>query len=551
MVIRNVSTHQVRAFATFGKSREQHELVSCSVTYELSGIPFAQFTMPLGRLAGTNVPATAHSLIRNFEVTGSDESKVFIYMEMNDATGHPDGETWPGAAICIFEGYVTGLSFQKTRQQINLMIQARHWLSDLAYGSCLSANSHPGNPYDWLMPCNQPGAGSGNGDPSFMPSWIHDDVTNADLQTDFWVLGLHEWFLKIAQEDYLNLARIRNATGSMVTARDTNNKSVRKALARMTGGYQYVPLLLDVNSQLEAVCRGISMAFAKQTFQSFATSTMWNKLVGDFCPNFMFAICPRVKNAYAIPYIPGLREPWQIIKATEYVSMDTSAQMDRLLRAVGIVGSRSTLTSFEQNFGEPQVTSLGGYYSPPHIDDGLIMFKQAPSWMSSMIVPSSYSAGSYAYGGTTGSATSPGAGAAPATPAPAALRGTQMGLMNRYAESVYVYEILQGRRGSISGKLRLDIAPGSTVLVEGTSERGGIGTRADATSQNVLGTVISVTINMNAQQASAGTSFQLSHLRSEAENNVDGFSVDRPPLWKDNWRGTSLVDAPVPGVGGI
>ena len=551
MVVRNVSTHQVRAFATFGNSAEQHEIISCSVTYELSGIPAVQLTMPLGRLAGTNVPATAHKLISTFGVTGSDESKIFVYLKMNPAANHPDNEIWPSKAICIFEGYVTGMSFQKTRQEITLMVQARHWLSDIAYGSCLSANSHPGNPQDFLFPSNFPGAGSGNGDPSFMPSWIHDDVTNQDLVTDFWVFGLHEWLLNIAKVDYLNLTRIEDAAGSLISKSTTNNKSVRKALARMTGGYKYVPLLLDVNSQLEAVCQGISSAFAKQTFQSFASSTMWNKLVGDFCPNFMFAICPRVKNAYAIPYIPGYRTPWQVIRGTEYTSFDASAQMDRLLRAVGILGSRSTLTSFEQNRGITKATQLGGYYSPPRIEDGLIMFKQAPSWMSSLIVPSSFSPGAAAYGSSTGSSTSPGHGTGPTTALPDDIRGTQMGLMNRYAESVYVYESLHGRRASLSGKLRLDIAPGSTVVVEGTSEGGGTFTYGDATSQDVIGTVISVTININGQTGQAGTSFQMSHVRTLTEDLTDGFSVDRPPLWKNGWSGTTLVDAPVPGHNGV
>jgi hypothetical protein len=551
MVVRNVSTHQVRAFATFGNSSEQHEIVSCSVTYELSGIPFVQMKMPLGRLVGTNVPATAHKLISSFGVVGSDASKVFVYLKMNPAANHPDNERWPSGAICIFEGYVTGMSFQKTRQQITLQVQARHWLSDIAYGSCLSANSHPGNPQDFLFPSNFPGAGTGNGNPSFMPSWINDDVVPGDLTSDFWVFGLHEWLLNIAKVDYLNLTRINTATGTLVSERDTNNKSVRRALARMTGGYKYVPLQLDANIQLAAISRGISMALAKQTFQSFASSTMWNKLVGDFCPNFMFAICPRVKNAYPIPYIPGYRTPWQVIRGTEYVSFDASAQMDRLLRAVGIIGSRSTLTSFEQNRGAASATQLGGYYSPPQIDDGLIMFKQAPSWMSSLIVPSSHSPDSAQYGAPTGSSTSPGGGAPPTQTPPGDIRGAQMGLMNRYAESVYVYESLHGRRASLSGKLRLDIAPGSTVVVEGTSEGGGTFTFGDATSQDVIGTVISVTINLDGQTGQAGTSFQMSHVRTLTEDRIDGFSVDRPPLWKKGWSGTSLVDAAVPGVNGI
>ena len=78
MAIRNVSTHQVQAFATFGTSRSKHEIISCSVTYELSGVPFAQINMPLGRLAGTNSPAAAHSLVSKFDVTGNNLEVSFI-----------------------------------------------------------------------------------------------------------------------------------------------------------------------------------------------------------------------------------------------------------------------------------------------------------------------------------------------------------------------------------------------------------------------------------------------------------------------------------------
>tara|TARA_Y100001938_G_C8100590_1_gene441398 strand:- start:7274 stop:8686 length:1413 start_codon:yes stop_codon:yes gene_type:complete len=470
---------------------------------------------------------------------------------MNDAANHPNGEVWPPDDICIFEGYVTGAGLQKTRGTISLMLQARHWLSDIAYSSCLSANSHPGNPLDYLFPSSLPGAGSALGaGPAFMTSHIDHELTRFDLQTDFWVRGLHEWFLKLADEDFLDLHKISSQRGSLVSASDKNNKSVRRALARMTGGYKYVPLVLDANCNLEDVARAISQAFDQQTFQSFSSTTMWNKLVGEFAPNFMFAICPRVKNAYAVPYVPGLRHPWQVIRANEYTALDSSAQMDRLLRAVGIIGTRGTRTGF--NLGPPQSqTSLGGYYSPPHIDDGVIMFKQAPSWLGAMTVPSAYSNSSINYGGVTGSSTSPGQGKKPTVASPSSIQDCQSTLLDRYAETMYVYEMLHGRRGSLAGKLRLDIAPGSSVLIEGSSEGGGTAAGGDALSQSLFATVISVTINLDGQRGHAGTSFQLSHIRSETENSIDGFSVDRPPLWKNEWRGTSLVDNRVPGIGGI
>lgn len=552
MVARNISTHQVRALATFGNSAEQHEIVSCTVNYELSGIPSLQMSMPLGVAAGTDIPATTHKLISTFDVVGSDDSKVFVYLEVNDAPNHPDGEHWPQDAILIFEGYVTGLTFQKTRKQISLVIQARHWLSDLAYGSCLSANAQPGSPMDFLMPAS--GAGSAqNNQTGFMSSHIADDVTLNDLQTDFWVLGLHDWLLKIAQKDFLDLAKINRqagVAGGAGPAPDTNNKTVIKALARMTGGYKYEPLILNADNQLTSIAQAVSSALDKQTYRSFNSTTMWNKLVGEFCPNYMFAVCPRVNNAYAIPYIPGYRKPWQVIKSSEYTALDTSAQMDRLLRAVGITSVTANRTGGEQNPGQQQSTRLGGYYSPEDIKDGLIMFKQAPSWLSNIVSGSFRSGGTAPYGAPVASSTSPQAGEAPTEPDPSELVEVTMDLMDRYAKSVYVYEMLNGRRASVSGKLRLDIAPGSTVRIEGTESRGVPG-GGGGTAQDLIATVISVTININGDKGIAGTSFQLSHARTVTENDTEGFSVDTPPLWKNGWSGTSLVDQNVPGRAGI
>jgi hypothetical protein len=47
---------------------------------------------------------------------------------------------------------------------------------------------------------------------------------------------------------------------------------------------------------------------------------------------------------------------------------------------------------------------------------------------------------------------------------------------------------------------------------------------------------------VDAEQPMIGTSFHLSHIRSEKENGDDRTSVDSHPLYKDTFKGCPLVD---------
>jgi hypothetical protein len=296
----------------------------------------------------------------------------------------------------------------------------------------------------------------------------------------------------------------------------------------MKGGRCYVPLKLDVNaSGFDQVSAGISNSLSVLTFKSFASNTVWNKLITEFCPAYMMAIVPLVEIAYPIPYAPGLRQCYTTILTTEYAAIDISSQMERLLRAICIVGARGTNTSFEKNYGDKPGLALGGFYSPSDIDEGLVMFKKVPQWLNEIVVASVYAPGTVQRNKVVANAIDPGIGAAPTEPNPFTLRPVQVDLMNKYAESFYVYEMLRGRTGALSGKFRLDIAPGSVVKVQGPKEKF---VQDDALGNDFYATVIGVTIAVDAQSAIAGTSFQFAHVRNKVENQREGFSIQAPPV---------------------
>jgi hypothetical protein len=101
-------------------------------------------------------------------------------------------------------------------------------------------------------------------------------------------------------------------------------------------------------------------------------------------------------------------------------------------------------------------------------------------------------------------------------------------LLDRYAHSLYCIEAIKGRQGTLSGPLRFDIAPGSTVRVEGASEAFIPG---DQLGMPYFATVLRTTFVLDAESGQAGAAFHLAHIRNAAENFEDATSVPKHPLW--------------------
>jgi hypothetical protein len=96
---------------------------------------------------------------------------------------------------------------------------------------------------------------------------------------------------------------------------------------------------------------------------------------------------------------------------------------------------------------------------------------------------------------------------------------------------MYVSELLKNRYGDISGPVRFDISPGTTLKMEGTS--GAFGGTGEARYASVVRT----SHFFQAQQQKCYTAFRLAHIRTEAENNDDAYSTERHPLYTNIWNG--------------
>ena len=270
---------------------------------------------------------------------------------------------------------------------------------------------------------------------------------------------------------------------------------------------------------------------------SLAGDSIWSFLVGSLLPSFGLYVIPTAREAYVAPILPMTSRIGKTIKVNEFVDFNLSSMSQQPLYGVGVMSSYNLATI---NGGSPQLC-VGASYTPSPDGTGMWMFTNAPGWMDGWVNydpdtvqgepdvikmlnrPTKDSVGNQ--------------GATIERDASGEVDRWNL-IMSRYAQMVYASNSLRGRQGTLTGKLRWDISPGTMLRVEGK----GLGpTIGDDLATAMIGLVASVTVTINAEQASATTSFNLTNLRTDEENTSPYFTMRQHPFFPDYFTYAPLV----------
>lgn len=532
------------------------DIISFSATFGLNSIPAAAMTVATGRRVDTNEEATIHR-VKN-QLRPRDRATVTLTIETTDG----QDDKMPAGTYTIFEGFYIGIGYQRSFNSSNYTLNLIHWLDDLNNSSMLNGNWQPGAPYDLAQNAAyyiaDPDAGAGGGRWSTVPGIDPDGrlITPTNIREDMWKKVLRPAFEAIAR---FPSPRYQTEAGGEI------NDAALAALARMPGdvGEQYYrPLALDIQGlDSNNIQYAVQMAISKEALESFAYTTYWSKLIGEYASQFFFAIAPSVEFALPVPFFAGLKKEYITIYADEYGYANFNANVSQLLESVDIFYSQQPSFTNYQIGGEtpppPSLQAPLGYYPLQANQDrrGLKLLKEAPGWMANFVPDAAFT------GRTTGTtARQVGDTMAPqegeSSPPPDwlvphdALREQQESrALTRYAEHWYKTELLSQRYGEMSGKLRFDIAPGSIVRIEvpPRDQRPG-GWFVGPPDDSMYATVTQVSFVINSEKATAGTSFALAHIRTHEENETRTItncetcgSPDRPPMYEQPWAGAPLA----------
>lgn len=524
------------------------EVTDCQLSFGLNEIPTAQCVLAIGRNAlDTSKRAKIHEAASYLK----SMRKAKIYATI---TGDfSDTQQWPAGEKMIFDGRLCGTGFNRMLGQAGFTVHLIHWLADLSFSSILSEQSHPGNPtqYTFAVVKRKKGPSGAKNTDKLGSVSVKRLFTWDNISKDLWGQALQPTLCLLAQQDLIKI------TADMTNLAEQNQKNdmALAALSRIEGGGCGVepsehtpPLSLTHDGSLTgAVANAIRSSVGSIGQDTWASSTIWDMLVGPLAQSFMFGIVPQVDRALVVPTLPGFSQTYDVgLNANDYDFAELSGAIPRPLRAVGVFSGVSmsvgamTGGNFKLGAVWPEKSDM------EEVPEGMIRIISAPSWLSN-IAP-----GASAVRDTSGTAKSKPTGTA-TTPVTTETKpevennGTTNaertidaeGLYKRLAHAMYVTEALRGRNGSISGKLRFDICPGSTIKIEGQHEAF-IGS-SDKLGQDLYGMVTKVSIGLNANQGRAGTGFMLAGLRDETENSDKRFTVEKHPLYNQAFKGAPLV----------
>ena len=526
------------------------DIVQFSSTFEMNNIPTACLNVAVGLDIRTKAKARIHEVMQQLKYNAP--ARVWLNVTPYNEQNVTDTDLTADGEILIFDGYATGVGWQRSTGGASCLINLQHWLADLDYTSALSGRSHPGNPSAWTYTANffdmLPGQGGASGG---QPLWCpvpggYDAITAAQIER-FWSEVLRPWLLSVARNSGQTDPIDPRLLGGQLA--DDNSADIAiAALQRMRADPDLI-LDLDGVNDADAIANSIRHWMGKETWNTWANTTIWGKLVGEWSPTYWFAIVPRVNDALVVPFTGGLRgEPWREIDVHEYVQCELSAFMPRGLRAVGI-HHPFMMTCGGHNDSAELVASrlhLAALWNPEPEVKGLIMLKDAPKWLCDPTQPYqySYTTTGYVNDAVVGTVIDPAGTGVPARNRvedrhPVRIERDMKTMLMKLAHHWFACEMLKGRVGELSGRLRFDICPGSQVRIRLGSSRH---VDDDQLAQPLLGSVMRVSTIINSEMQRAGTAFALAHLRTDEENRDDRYSVNKPPLYRVPWFGDVLQE---------
>lgn len=594
-----------------GGETKFEDIVGMAASFPLNTIPSASLEVATGLEVSTQKKATIHDVIEKLE----PRDRCLVYLEIKSTDGHlkaPITNGMKDGRYLIFDGYYAGIGYQRSHSHCTYTIHLIHWLDDLNCSSMLNGDWSQGTPHDLTQAASHivvsdlTGGSGGQvtrggtgvrGIPLIDSDWPErggkNIVTVTNMETDLWEKVIKKIFTAIAKMRHPRLQCKKpdgspdvpppsGADGADPTKEPKdNNEAALTALERMPGrvpakykatlplnltgfrgGEPYAYMSLSAH---DGLCRMIMDGMGYNSF--------WSKLVGDLAPSFLFAISPGVDYAQAIPFFPGLHTPYVTITGEEYNYASFNINCAHMISSIIIYWAPQADGSQSQMGGK--LSAIHGYCRPagmypvdPKDHDhhwGNILVRDPPAWLANPVYTMGYTRHDHLY--VRGrSATRPQKGKQPNPEAKDEHRKVENTYLNdskdsfddrdlnvydRFACHWYKSAILGQRHGEVSGKLRFDIAPGSIVKIMPPI------TAIGKENTPMYGAVVNVSFAINAEQHQAGTSFTLSHMRTERENDIDNadsrihYVGTRAPIYKDEkpgapWPGGPLISGQEP-----
>jgi hypothetical protein len=530
---------------------QEIDLVQFSVSYELNAIPTCTGMLPVGyRVIPPYDPSPAHQITTGIQL----QIPMQVYCEIGDIEGTSTPSVPAQGIYTLFDGYVTGVGYRRTYDGYSMTVEGTHWLSDLSYSSILSKTSSPANPTQFSFNASMNlGAGGLNAgedvEHGLVSTMLFDDATESNINEDLWGKTIQPWLEDLASTDRI-ADDLMTALGGNAD-NDTEDNAVATALGKFDGEplpFKTEEFSTGGDTAASMIARDLACTLqpTANITDGLAHQTFWDKIVGQYVPTYMFSVVPYPTYAKVVPFIPGLRDNWDpngdgvTFPARDIEVQDMSCALPRSLRAVGIFGGYGSRAGAympgEDDVIAADTLNIGGFYMAEDVKTGMVLMREAPSFLWDAAVAYQFTDQVTKIRGNAFA--HPNAGDDPnngTNKMPANIKKDVAAMLDQVAHATYVNEILKNRWGDISTTLRFDVAPGSSVSLEGTS--GAFGESGETRYAQVL----RVAHSFDAQQQQCRSQFKLGYMHTEAEHEQDQFTTDAHPFYTTTWTGDKHI----------
>lgn len=512
-------------------------IVSFSMTYGLNAIPTANAAVPLGRNARTGKKSAIYDA-----VSGIRQMKpVTVKLEGSLGDWSPAGigaakQQFPSGSFTIFTGYISGVSYRRNNGSIMLVLSMVNTLIDLALSSTGSRDVVPGAPHDIMLPLVGEKAGAKTSIDasskfvSELPQSLNIDASKALLDVMYSVA--QDNLLQVTTAwcqgnvpagfagDLLSNSRATQAIEGVLDWKGFSNYADANGRPAYIRDY---PLEINVRAR-----QTLSKSVGARLAASFAGTTMWHALIGSIIPEIGLSVVPLADSALLVPAFEMARDAGATIWTSDIADINLGTKSQRPLFGVGVMQNQ-----FMGSLPIQDKQCVGGYYTAElaGVADGMWLFVPAPNWLTWDAIDDKAINGNPSVNNllVKPSNTTVGTENIAVDDKPGEAVADWNNVSDKYAQMVYAANALAGREGTITGKLRFDIAPGTTIKIQ--ANKAAITQGVDDFAAELYGFVNRVTVTINAQDSSATTTFNLANLRTADENKLDRFSMTQHPFY--------------------
>lgn len=554
-----VAFSDIEIFATLYASngdRVPLDVSSFNMSFEEGGIPTAMIKLVIGsslQPSGAVKLALAHVYASEFE----KRNRVTVSIR---AKGHQTpGKTWVAAKVppptVIFDGYLSGPGYHMQTSAASLTLQLDHWLVNLACTSKFSYLIHPSSNAGFDRSVSTRFPGQGTGADASKPVGIHGEyaLNNEDAPKK---LGeaIVEVFTAYASVDTISE---QERIDSQIPASDKfkTNQIAISALQRFFTGKKAKLSMTGVSAG--SLARQVSQGMSSMICAPSSGNTFWETLK-TLSDKFYFSIIPTVNTVNLVPalkFTKNIDTAKFTILAQTYHQLGISAEIAQLpiakVRLFGVSQNSADAARAQTDKSKIPVVGLIGMADlsvanadKPEFAQGATLTVAAPVWLTGMDF-CRYCGESVPAATAIKDAANPSAPSKePTLPPPEEERqitaSSKMG--NRLATAILTDAVFGARRGTITGMLRFDIAPGTPVRIEVIGKN--IPFAGGNNKQRFLyAYVYKVDCVICGESKQAYTTLHMSNIRTEKEQtSIKGLATGGHPVYDELWSGTDLLD---------